>query len=215
MTARAWWQDGLLLLGGALLCLGMGWVIGGALEARRGEQRNQQLVAANDSVMLAYAATIAGLEKDVARGTVEVALAQERAIKAEQSAVRAKKDVVRVTQALSASQTAADSLAAYPPLVDALTATMVEQGEAIVGYRDALAASQQRSAALQARIAADSAALHQSRVTIAKLITPRPEPSRPRLLGFLPRPTCVAGVGVVGGIRTGSGVGVLCGLPLR
>lgn len=65
-----------------------------------------------------------------------------------------------------------------------------------------------RSNLLLQRITVDSAALHQSRVTIAKLITPAPVSSPTRLLGFLPRPTRVAGAHVVAGIRTGSGVSV-------
>lgn len=229
MSTRAWWQDGLLLLGAALLLVGLGFIIGGALESRSAGQRNAVALAEADSAEAVWVRRVAELAaRDVERETAksaaltgrDSAVARADGLAASRRALREREGELRQELAAAAGQ--ADSLAGFVALLPTVTARAdTAEAEArelrwgLLRAQDAFVAEVEHSQLLTARIAVDSLHIVSQARTIAKLITPAPVTSPGRLLGFLPRPTCVAGAGVVAGIRTGSGVGVLCGLPLR
>jgi hypothetical protein len=229
VSARAWWQDGLLLLGAALLLVGLGTIIGGALESRSAAQRNATALAEADSAEAVWVRRVAELAaRDVERETARAAALAGRdsavtradGLAASRRALREREGELRGQLAAAVGQV--DSLAGYVALLPTVTARAdTAEAEAselrwgLLRAEDAFALEVERSQRLTDRIAIDSLRIVSQARTIAKLITPAPVTSPGRLLGFLPRPTCVAGAGVVGGIRTGSGVGVLCGLPLR
>jgi F0F1-type ATP synthase membrane subunit c/vacuolar-type H+-ATPase subunit K len=203
MSRRAWWQDGLLLLGAALLLVGLGAIVGGALESKQAAKRAAALAVQSDSARAEWYRAVARLAVDVEnRETLRLA-AEARAKAAEGKAGVAARETATIRQELAAAVTAADSLATYPPLVDALTRQVVALDSSRTAYRDALAASVEASGVLRARIAVDSLALHDARRALAKAITVTPDkPSRW---------ACVAGITVATGIRTGAGVGFTCG----
>ncbi len=201
-----WWQWAL-----AVLVLAAGLAFGafrlGVTTQRRDDaDARLRLAVALDSVRQAHAADTARLNREVARGTLAATVAEARAKAAESTAQRATDDVLAAQDALRASQTTADSLRAYPAVVDALTLQVVALDSARLGYRDALAASQQRAGLLLARIATDSVLIERQRDALGKVIPPPP----PSKSGW----GCVAGVGAVTGARTGLGVGVTCGRRL-
>lgn len=229
MSTRAWWQDGLLLLGAALLLVGLGFIIGGALESRSAAQRNATALAEADSTTAVWVTRVAQLAaevlsretaRDQAQAGRDSAVARADGLAASRRALREREGELRSELAMAAGQL--DSLAGFAALLPVVTARAdTAEAEArelrwgLLRAQDAFVAEVEHSQLLTARIAVDSLHIVSQARTIAKLITPAPVSSPTRLLGFLPRPTCVAGAGVVGGIRTGSGVGVLCGLPLR
>jgi len=229
VSTRAWWQDGLLLLGAALLLVGLGFIIGGALESRGAAQRNSAALAEADSATAAWANRVAQLSAEmVARETAtnaalagrDSAVARADGLASSGKALRAREGELRGQLAAAVGQV--DSLAGFVALLPTVTARAdTAEAEArelrwgLLRAEDAFVLEVERSQRLTDRIAVDSLRIVSQARTIARLITPAPVTSPGRLLGFLPRPTCVAGAGVVAGIRTGSGVGVLCGLPLR
>ena len=201
-----WWQWTL-----AVLVLTAGLAFGafrwGVTTQRRDDaDARLRLAASLDSTRTAHASQVSALKVDVSRFSTLVALAESRAKAAESTAQRATEDVLTAQDALRASQTTADSLRAYPAVVDALTRQVTALDSARLGYRDALAASQERAGLLLARIATDSVLIERQRDALGK-VTPTPPPSKS---GW----GCVAGVGAVTGVRTGLGVGVTCGRRL-
>jgi hypothetical protein len=201
-----WWQEGVLLLGGALLCLGIGMLLGGALEARRAASRTQAILDTVAAQTIAHAATVAALRSEMVARDTSLAKAEQRATAAEAGIAVTRKQHRAALAALSEASTALDSLATYPAVVDALSRELVAVDSARVGYRDALAASQARAGALLGRIAADSLLIERQRIALRRVSAPPP----PSKSGW----GCVAGVGAVTGLRSGLGVGVTCGRRL-
>ena len=194
---------------GVVLLLAIAWGcfrLGVITQRKDDSDARLRLAVQVDSARNAHAAEVATLKIDVSRFSTLVALAESRAKAAESTAQRATEDVLTAQDALRASQTTADSLRAYPAVVDALTRQVTALDSARLGYRDALAASQERAGLLLARIAADSALIQRQAVIIANVVPPPP----PGRSGW----ACVAGLGAVTGARTGLGLGVTCGRTL-
>ena len=201
-----WWQWALAVL---VLTAGLAFGafrLGVTTQRKDDADARLRLAAALDTVRQAHAADTARLNRDVARGTLAATVAESRATASDRAAQRSADDVLTAQDALRASQTTADSLRAYPAVVDALTRQVVALDSARLGYRDALAASQERAGLLLARIATDSVLIERQRDALGKVIPPPP----PSKSGW----GCVAGVGAVTGARTGLGVGVTCGRKL-
>ncbi|MDX2261102.1 MAG: hypothetical protein SFU84_05325 [Gemmatimonadales bacterium] len=170
VTARAWCQDGLLLLGRVLLCLGMGWVIGGTLEACRGERQNHELVASLDSILLAREGKVARFIADVeTRETLRIAALASRdsavrvadRLAAAGASLRARDEVLR--EQLAAAVDRGGSPAGYAVLLPVVTARAdtAEQWArslrwALLEANDAFLGELEVNAILQQRIAVDS-----------------------------------------------------------
>lgn len=201
-----WWQWAL-----AVLVLAAGLAFGafrlGVTTQRKDDaDARLRLAAQVDSAQQAHAAEVSALKLDVSRFSTLATVAESRATASDRAAQRLADDAQTAQDALRASQTTADSLRAYPAVVDALTRQVVALDSARLGYRDALAASQERAGLLLARIATDSVLIERQRDALGKVIPPPP----PSKSGW----GCVAGVGAVTGARTGLGVGVTCGRKL-
>jgi hypothetical protein len=197
-----WWKWGLAALVVAGLLAASGFAAGVSKQRADDTKARLAIIAAASERDRVHAATIAALEKDVARETAATEAATARAVIAERRAQSVMRDVSDTRDALTAAQTAADSLAAYPPVVDALTRQLVAVDSARLGYRDALAASVAASGLLRQRIAADSVLIRQQATTLAMMIP---------VAKVTSRWACVAGVGVTTGLRTGAGLGITCG----
>jgi hypothetical protein len=174
-----WWKWLLIALVVAALLVGGGYHGGVTAERQRGAQRTIALLAAQGELDRAYADTVAKLEAGIVARDTSVAREKARANAAEGKAGVAARETATIRQELAVAMTAADSLAAYPPLVDALTRQVIALDSSRAGYRDALAASLQASGLLRQRLAVDSLALHDARAALAKAITVLPvTPSR-------------------------------------
>lgn len=201
-----WWQWGLaVLVTAAGIALG-GFRLGVTTQRKDDADARLRLAVQVDSARQAHAADLAALNVEMVSRATALTLAEARATAADRKAERSAEDVAATRDALVSAESAADSLRAYPPLVDALTRQVEVVDSARIGYRDALAASQERSGLLLRRIAADSTLIQRQAVIIANIIPP-PPPSKSRW-------ACVAGLGAVTGARTGLGIGVTCGRTL-
>ena len=201
-----WWQWGLaVLVAAAGIALG-GFHLGVTTQRKDDADARVRLAVQVDSARTAHAADTARLADDVARATLRATLAENRAVEAEAAAQHVADEVLVAQDALRASQTTADSLSAYPPLVDALTRERDSLKASREGYKAALAASKEKSALLLSRIAVDGV-LSAAKDVMLGSVTPPPPPSKS---GW----GCVAGVTVATGLRTGAGLGVTCGRKL-
>lgn len=201
---RPWHWVALAVIGvGALAVLA--YTTGLGVERNRGITARLALITAHQDSARIHAAEVARLTQlSVSRETLRRE-AQARAEAAERRLQSATQGVVAARDSLADARTAADSLLAYPPLVDALTRQVAVLDSARIGYRDALTASQQRAALLTARIATDSAEIVRQRNLLATVTPPPPSKS-----GW----GCTAGVTIAGGIRSGAGIGITCGRRL-
>jgi hypothetical protein len=201
-----WWQWTLaVLLAAAGIAFG-GFRFGVLTQRKDDADARLRLAVQVDSSRQAHAAALAALNVEMVSRATALTLAEARAAAADRKAVNADVDRLAALDNLKDAQTAADSLAAYPPVVDALTRQLVAVDSSRLAYRDALTASQERSALLLRRITADSAVIVQLNTALGKVIPPPP----PSKSGW----GCVAGVGAVTGARTGLGFGVTCGRKL-
>lgn len=166
-----WWRWLLVGVLVALLLLLVGYQGGVTVERERGARRSIALLAAQIEIDRAHADTVATLNAAVVARDTLVRRETARAQAAEGKAGVAARETATIRQELAAASSAADSLAAYPPLVDALTRQVVALDSSRAGYRDALAQSVQAAGLLRQRIAVDSVALHQARVALARAIT--------------------------------------------
>ena len=193
---------------GVVLLLAIAWGcfrLGVITQRKDDSDARLRLAVQVDSARNAHAAEVATLKIDVSRFSTLATLAEARATAAERKVARARADTDSTRAALLAATTTADSLAAYPPLVDALT-RQVEAGDSVqVALRDALTASHARAGVLLARIAADSTLIQRQAATLATIV-----PVAKVQSGW----ACVAGLGAVTGARTGLGLGVTCGRRL-
>ena len=201
---KPWHWVALAVIGVAALAV-LAYTTGVGVERNRGITARLALITANNDSARVHAAQIARLEADaIARETLRRE-AQARAEAAERREQSVAQGAIAARDSLAKARTAADSLLAYPPLVDALTRQVAVLDSARIGYRDALTASQQRAAVFLARIAADSAEIERQRRLIGTVTPSTPKPS-----GW----GCVAGVTIAGGLRSGAGIGITCGRRL-
>lgn len=200
-----WWRWGLAALVAAAGIAFGGFKYGVTTQRKDDADARLRLAVSLDSARSAHAAAVATLKIDVSRFSTLATLAEARATAAESKAQRSADDVLSAQDALRASQTTGDSLRAYPPIVEALTRRVEAVDSARIGYRDALAASQQRAGVLLARIAADSTLIERQAATLAKIIPVAKVHSRW---------ACVAGATIAMGLRAGAGLGFTCGRTL-
>lgn len=201
-----WWQWGLAVLVAAAGIAFGGFHLGVTTQRKDDADARLRLAVQVDSARTAHAAEVATIAAELVSRGVELTHADYRARVAEAARQSVTNEALAARDALKASQTTADSLSAYPPLVDALTRELEVADSARVAYRDEVAASHERAGLLLRRIAADSTLLQRQAVIIANVIPPPP----PSKSGW----GCVAGVTVATGLRTGAGLGVTCGRKL-
>ena len=201
-----WWQWGLAVLVAAAGIAFGGFKYGVTTQRKDDSDARLRLAVQVDSARTAHAAEVATIAAELVSRGVELTHADYRARVAEAARQSVTNEALAARDALKASQTTADSLSAYPPLVDALTRELEVADSARVAYRDEVAASHERAGLLLRRIAADSTLLQRQAVIIANVIPPPP----PSKSGW----GCVAGVTVATGLRTGAGLGVTCGRKL-
>ena len=201
---KPWQWVGLAGIGVAALAV-MAYTTGLGVERNRGLTARLALITANAESARVHAAAVARLEVLAVSRETSRREAEARAEAADLRARLATGDAVAARGALLATRTAADSLLAYPPLVEALTRQVAATDSARVGYRDALTASQQRIAILVLRAGTDSAEIARQRKLILT-VTPPPTPRNSW--------GCVAGITIAGGIRSGAGIGITCGRRL-
>lgn len=185
---------------------GVGFRFGVMTQRRDDLAARLRLAVEIDTATVRHAREVADLNASVSRFSTLAAIAVRRAEEAEAGRQSVREAVRSAQEALTASQTTVDSLTAYPPLVEALTRQVEVVDSARVAYRDALAASQERSGLLLRRIAADSTLIQRQAVIIANIIPP-PPPSKSRW-------ACVAGATIAMGVRAGAGLGIACGRTL-
>lgn len=180
-----WWKWGLV---GVALALGLFWggfVFGVTTQRRDDTEQRLRLGQQLDSIRIAHAVTVARLEaKDVSRETA-VRSAKAEAEQADRRAASANRRAAAAEELVASATTKDDSIAAYQEQVATLKMERDEERAAKTSYRIAMEAGMERAAGLLERIAVDSAALHDSRVRIAKLITPAAPTASP--LGGLAR----------------------------
>ena len=201
-----WWQWGLAVLVTAAGIAFGGFKYGVTTQRKDDADARLRLAVQVDSARTAHAAEVATIAAELVSRGVELTHADYRARVAEAARQSVTNEALAARDALKASQTTADSLSAYPPLVDALTRELEVADSARVAYRDEVAASHERAGLLLRRIAADSTLIQRQAVIIAQIIPPPP----PSKSGW----GCVAGVTVATGLRTGAGLGVTCGRKL-
>ena len=201
-----WWQWGLAVLVAAAGIAFGGFKYGVTTQRKDDADARLRLAVQVDSARTAHAAEVAAIAAELVSRGVELTHADYRARVAEAARQSVTNEALAARDALKASQTTADSLSAYPPLVDALTRELEVADSARVAYRDEVAASHERAGLLLRRIAADSTLIQRQAVIIANIIPPPP----PSKSGW----GCVAGVTVATGLRTGAGLGVTCGRKL-
>lgn len=167
-----WWRWGLVGLVAAAVVAGLGYLVGVTVERDRATQSRLELLSNQIQDDLEHAATTARLQAAaVARETaLQEALGRARASEAREAAANQATTATRAQ--LAQAMTAADSLAAYVPLVAGLTEELAVAKSSTRSYRDALEASIAKSAALTARVAADSILIEGQRQTIQGLARP-------------------------------------------
>lgn len=201
-----WWQWGLAVLVAAAGIAFGGFRYGVTTQRKDDADARLRLAVQVDSARTAHAAEVAAIKAELISRGVALTQSDNRARVAEAARRAATDSVVAARGALVSAESAADSLRAYPPIVEALTRELEVADSARVAYRDALTADYERAALLLRRIAADSVLIQRQAVIIAQIIPPPPPPKS--------RWACVAGVGAVTGARTGLGLGVTCGRTL-
>lgn len=201
-----WWQWGLAVLVAAAGIAFGGFRYGVTTQRKDDADARLRLAAQVDSARTAHAAEVAAIKAELVSRGVALTQSDNRARVAEAARQAATDSVVAARGALVSAESAADSLRAYPPIVEALTRELEVADSARVAYRDALTADYERAALLLRRIAADSALIQRQAVIIANVVPPPP----PGRSGW----ACVAGLGAVTGARTGLGLGVTCGRTL-
>ena len=199
------WQWGALAVVGVGLLAALAYTVGVGAERNRGLTARLALITANADSARVHAAAVARLEVLAVSRETARREAHARAEAADARARLATGDAVAARSGLTEARTERDSLLAYPPLVDALTRQVVALDSARLGYRDALTASQQRTALLVIRVGTDSAEIVRQRKLLAT-VTPPPTPRNSW--------GCVAGVTIAGGLRSGAGIGITCGRRL-
>lgn len=167
-----WWRWGLVGLVAAAVVAGLGYLVGVTVERDRATQSRLELLSNQIRADIEHAATTARLQETVvARETaLQAALARVRASEAREAAAEQATTATRAQ--LAQAMTAADSLAAYVPLVAGLTEELAIAKSSTRSYREALAASIAKSAALTARVAADSLLIEGQRETIRGMSRP-------------------------------------------
>ena len=201
-----WWQWGLAVLVAAAGIAFGGFKYGVTTQRKDDSDARLRLAVSWDSAQSAHAAEVGAITAELVSRGVALTHANYRARVAEMARQSVTNEALAARDALKASQTTADSLSAYPPLVDALTRELEVADSARVAYRDEVAASHERAGLLLRRIAADSTLIQRQALIIANVIPPPP----PSKSGW----GCVAGVTVATGLRTGAGLGVTCGRKL-
>jgi len=201
-----WWQWTIaVLLAAAGIAFG-GFRFGVLTQRKDDADARLRLAVQVDSSQQAHAAALGALKDDVSRFSTLATLAENRAKAAEKFVARTSATSDSMRAELAGAAGAADSLTAYARLANALSYQVIALDSSRTAYRDALTASQERSALLLRRITADSAVIVQLNTALGKVIPPPP----PSKSGW----GCVAGVGAVTGARTGLGFGITCGRRL-
>jgi len=201
-----WWQWTLAVLMAAAGIALAGFRFGVITQRKDDTDARLRLAVQVDSAQQAHAAALAALNVEMVSRATALTIAENRAKAAEKFVARTSATTDSMRAELVSAAGAADSLTAYARLANALSYQMIALDSSRLAYRDALTASQERSALLLRRIAADSAVIVQLNTALGKVIPPPP----PTKSGW----GCVAGVGAVTGARTGLGVGITCGRRL-
>lgn len=167
-----WWRWTLVGLLVALAIGGLAYHQGVTAERRRSDRAHAEILQAlRDREARAAAREVALAAELVARETaLQALLDRARASEAREA------DAERATRAtraqLAQAMTAADSLGAYVPLVAGLTEQLVIAKSSTQTYREALQASQAKSATLMAQLQEKDQQLQEKDATIAELRQP-------------------------------------------
>jgi len=191
----------------AALLFGVGWIIGHR-GATTGDAERQAWQARTDSLLGAardqHRAVIDSLALVARADSVAAVEAERRADRARRAADSLAAEADTLAALVAVAQSAADSLALYPPLVETLMATVerrTAEAEALTG---ALGSVRSELAAWRATAERESRRVVELEEQLRS--APKPPRWRVRIWGADVRPGAFAGIALGGGATAGVGV---------